>query len=258
MLCCIDIGNTNIVIGLWSNDTWSAKWRIQTLKDRMPDEYVVLLKALLHEYNFQLHDIEQTIICSVVPRLKSVFGELFKNYRGINPLFLGPGVKSGIKIRTDNPVEVGADLVSDAVAAYNLFKGACIVVDFGTATTFSAISDNGELLGVAIAPGLEVAAEALSSKAAKLPMIDLVPPKKCIGTNTVESLQSGLLYGYVGLVEGLIKKIRKEMGKKAPVVATGGLSKILYPLTGYIDKINTELTLEGLKIVDERNFGYIE
>lgn len=253
MLCCIDIGNTNIVIGISKNEEWIAKWRIQTVKEKMPDEYAVLFKTLLKEKNLNIDSINKVIISTVVPQLKPTFSEMFGKYRGIKPIFLGPGIKSGIKIRTDNPREVGADLVSDAVAAYNRYKSACIVVDFGTATTFSAISSEAELLGVAITPGLEVSANALSLKAAQLPMIDLIAPDRCIGTNTVDSLRAGIIYGYVGLIDGLINRIREEIGLEAPVIATGGLSQIIAPLTKSIDEVDMELTLEGLKIVAGKN-----
>lgn len=253
MLCCIDIGNTNIVIGVSKDNKWMAKWRIQTVKEKMPDEYAVLFKTILKENGMQISDINKVIISSVVPQLKPVFNEMFYNYGGINPIFLGPGIKSGIKIRTDNPKEVGADLVSDAVAAFNRYESACIIIDFGTATTFSVISSDAELLGVAIAPGLQVAADALSSKADQLPMIDLIAPKRCIGTNTIDSLRSGIIYGYVGLIEGLIKRLRNEMGNSAPVIATGGLSQVIAPLTDLIDEVDMELTLEGLRIIAQKN-----
>jgi len=253
MLCCIDIGNTNIVIGISMNNKWLAKWRIQTVKDKMPDEYAVLFKTLLSEEEIAITDINKVIISTVVPQLKPTFNEIFMKYGKIKPIFLGPGIKSGIKIRTDNPREVGADLVADAVAAFNRYKSACIVVDFGTATTFSAISSDAELLGVAIAPGLEVSANALSAKAAQLPMIDLIAPTRSIGSNTIDSLRAGIIYGYVGLVEGLIKRIKNEIGGKASVIATGGLSKIISPLTDLITEIDTELTLEGLRIIAEKN-----
>ena len=253
MLCCIDIGNTNIVIGVSKNKKWIAKWRIQTVKEKMPDEYAVLFKTLLSEKKLNINEINKVIISTVVPQLKTTFDDMFKRYRGVNPIFLGPGIKSGIKIRTDNPREVGADLVSDAVAAYDRYRSACIVVDFGTATTFSAISSEAELLGVAIAPGLELAANALSAKAAQLPMVDFIAPEKCIARNTVDSLRSGIIFGYVGLIEGLIKRIRGELGVKAPAIATGGLSQIIAPLTDYIDEIDMELTLEGLRIIAGKN-----
>ncbi len=253
MICCIDVGNTNIVIGISKDHRWIAKWRVQTVKNKMPDEYAVLFKYLFEDAGLVFGDIKKTVISTVVPQLKTTFDEMFMRYFDLKPLFLGPGVKSGIKIRTDNPREVGADLVSDAVAAYDRFRGACIVVDFGTATTFSAISNEAELIGVAIAPGLEVAAEALVSRTAQLPMIDLTPPESSLGRNTIDSLRSGIIYGYVGLVEGLIKRIKKELKSEAPVVATGGLSRVIAPLTSFINEVDMELTLKGLRIIAEKN-----
>ena len=255
MLLCIDIGNTNLVFGLWDGGKWLDRWRVRTVQNKMPDEYAMLMKTLLTERGYALEDVGRVAIASVVPRLKSVFQELFLRYFGIEPLIIGPGVRTGLKIRIDNPVELGADLVADAVAAYSRFNTACIIVDFGTATTFSAVSKEGEFMGVAIAPGIEVAADALSSKAAQLPRINLVAPPKAIGTNTIHSMQSGLIYGYIGLVEGLIQRIREEIGGEAVVVATGGLSEVLAPLTKEIEEIDADLTLEGLRIIMERNTG---
>ena len=255
MLLCIDIGNTNLVFGLWDGGKWLDRWRVRTVQNKMPDEYAMLMKTLLTERGYALEDVGRVAIASVVPRLKSVFQELFLRYFGIEPLIIGPGVRAGLKIRIDNPVELGADLVADAVAAYSRFNTACIIVDLGTANTFSAVSKEGEFMGVAIAPGMEVAADALSSKAAQLPRINLVAPPKAIGTNTIHSMQSGLIYGYIGLVEGLIQRIREEIGGEAVVVATGGLSEVLAPLTKEIEEIDADLTLEGLRIIMERNTG---
>jgi len=255
MLLCIDIGNTNIVLGLWDKGEWLAHWRVRTDCDQMPDEYAVLIKALLRESNHETAEITDVVLASVVPPLTTVFTELFKRYLGAEPLVVGPGVRTGLRIRIDNPVELGADLVANAVAAYHRFHSACIIVDFGTATTFSAVSKQGDFLGVAIAPGLGVAAEALSSRTAQLPRVSLVPPPAAIGKNTVHSMQSGLVFGYVGLVEGLIGRIRAELGGEAQVIATGGLSRVLAP---HIDQINTVdpwLTLEGLRLISERNTG---
>jgi len=253
MLLCIDIGNTNLVVGLWDTKKWRAQWRVRTDREKMPDEYVLLLKALLNDRGYDLKQVTRVIIGSVVPRLKEVFRELFKQYLAIDPLILGPGVRTGLRIRIDNPAELGADLVSDAVAAYHRFRTACIIVDFGTATTFSAVSEDGDFLGVAIAPGLEVTADALSSSTAQLPRISLTAPPKAIGTNTIHSMQSGLIYGYVGLIEGLISRIRQELGGKAEVIATGGLASVLAPLTAEFTHVDPELTLDGLRIIGERN-----
>jgi type III pantothenate kinase len=253
MLLCIDIGNTNLVFGVWDGKTWRARYRVRTVHDKMADEYAMMLKNLLHESGFELKTVTRAIIGSGVPQLKNVFQELFERYLGIVPLILGPGLKTGLSIRIDNPSELGADLVADAVAAYERFKSSCIVVDFGTATTFSAISEKGEFMGVSIAPGIEVAAEALSSHAAQLPEVNLAPPLGAIGTNTLHSMQSGLIYGFVGLVERLICCIREELDEDAEVIATGGFSKIFVPLTGMIGHVDPDLTLNGLRIISDRN-----
>lgn len=255
MLLCIDIGNTNMVIGLWNEGNWLAQWRVRTAHDKMPDEYAVLLKTLLRDRDYELENVIRVVIASVVPHLKTVFQDLFNSYLGVKPLILGPGVHTGISIRIDNPAELGADLVADAVAAYEKLHTTCIIVDFGTATTFSAVSEDGEFLGVSIAPGIEVAAEALARQTAQLPHIRLIPPPKVIGKNTTHSMQSGLIFGYIGLVEGLIRRIRIELGCEAVVIATGGLSKVFAPLTDEIKIIDQELTLEGLRIISERNLG---
>ncbi len=253
MLLCIDIGNTNIVLGLWHDGDWRAHWRVRTVRDQMPDEYAMLLKALLRDGGFEIADIARVVLASVVPPLTTIFTELFARYLGDATLIVGPGVRTGLRIRIDNPVELGADLVANAVAAYDRFRCACIIVDFGTATTFSAVSKEGDFLGVAIAPGLGVAAEALSSRTAQLPRVSLVPPSAAIGKNTVHSMQSGLVFGYVGLVEGLILRIRSELGGSAQVVATGGLSRVLAPLSDQITAVDPWLTLEGLRLIAERN-----
>jgi type III pantothenate kinase len=250
---CIDIGNTNLVFGLWDGGRWSSIWRIRTVTDKMPDEYAMLLRALMRESACQLHDVTMVGIACVVPRLRTVFQDLSERYIGVKPLILGPGVKTGIRIRIDNPVELGADLVADAVAAYERVRGACIIIDFGTATTFSCVSKEGDFLGVSIAPGLEVAAEALSSETAQLPRVSLVPPPKAIGTNTVHSMQSGLIFGYIGLLEGLVARIRKELGEEVKVIGTGGLCRVLAPHTGVFDFVDPELTLDGIRFICDRN-----
>ncbi|MFW6138945.1 MAG: type III pantothenate kinase [Spirochaetota bacterium] len=253
MLFCIDIGNTNLAFGLWDNHRWLGRWRIQTVRDKMPDEYALLLKGLLRESGYELNNITTVIIASVVPQLKNVFNELFMRYLGVKPLIVEPGIRTGLSIRVDNPSELGADLVADAVAAHHRFKKACIIVDFGTATSFSAVSHKGEFMGVAIAPGIEVAAEALSSSTAQLPRISLVPPPRAIGTNTVHSMQSGLIFGYIGLVEELVRRMSRELGGDAEVIATGGLSKVFSPHIKKIQHVDPELTLDGLRIIAERN-----
>lgn len=253
MHLCIDVGNTNIVLGLWKDGKWVSHWRVRTVREQMPDEYAMLLKALLRDSGYEMSEITRAVIASVVPPLTTVFTELFSCYLGAEPLVVGPGVRTGVRIRIDNPVELGADLVANAVAAYQRFRAACIIVDFGTATTFSAVSSEGDFLGVAIALGLGVAAEALASRTAQLPRVSLLPPPAAIGKNTTHSMQSGLIFGYVGLVEGLIRRIRSELDGEAQVVATGGLSQVLAPLTDEIDAVDPWLTLEGLRLISERN-----
>lgn len=253
MLLCIDIGNTNIVLGLWDDGEWLTHWRLRTVRDQMPDEYAILLRALLRDSGYAMAHIRRVVLASVVPPLTTVFTELFSRYLGAEPLVVGPGVRTGLRIRIDNPVELGADLVANAVAAYQRFRSACIIVDFGTATTFSAVSKEGDFLGVAIALGAGIAAEALANRTAQLPRVSLVAPPAAIGKNTIHSMQSGLIFGYVGLVEGLIRRIRAELGGEAQVVATGGLSRVLAPLTDEINVVDPWLTLEGLRLISERN-----
>ncbi len=255
MLLCVDIGNTNVVLGLWEKGRWVAHWRVRTIRDKMPDEYNILLKALLNDGGFQWQDVTRVAMASVVPPLTPVFRELFSRYLGSEPLSVGPGIRTGLRIRTDNPVELGADLVANAVAAYQRFHRACVIVDFGTATTFSALSEEGDFLGVAIAPGLDVAADALVSHTSQLLRVALVPPATAIGKNTVHSMQAGLVLGYVGLVEGMIRRIRAELGGQAEVVATGGLSAVLAPLTQEIEHVDPWLTLEGLRLISDMNQG---
>jgi len=253
MLLCISVGNSNIALGLWDEQQWLAHWRIRTVRDQMPDEYAMLLKALLHDDGYEPLAGTRVVVASVVPPLTPVFAELARRYFASEPLVVGPGVRTGLRIRIDNPVELGAVLVADAVAAYDRLHGACIVADFGTATTFSAVSARGDLEGVSIACGLGVAAEALASHTAQLPRVSLVPPPHAIGKNTAHSMRSGLVLGYVGLVEGLIQRMRTELGGEAKVIATGGLSGIVAPLTTEIDLVDPWLSLDGLRIIHERN-----
>ena len=253
MLLCIDIGNTNLVFGVWHGGTWQARYRVRTVQDKMEDEYAMLLNNLLKDSGLSLSKVDRAVISSVVPELRPVFRKLFKKYCDISPLVLGPGVKTGLSINIDNPSELGADLVADAVAARERCTGACIVVDFGTATTFSGISEKGEYMGVAIAPGIEVAAKALSLRAAQLPRISLVPPPSALGKNTISSMQAGLIFGYIGLVENLIATIKEELGGRATVIATGGSSSVIAPHASSIDIIDPHLTLEGLRIINDKN-----
>jgi type III pantothenate kinase len=261
MLLCVNVGNSNIVLGLWDGESWCAHWRVRTIRNQMPDEYAVLLKALLRDSGYEPEDITRIAIASVVPPLTTVFGELFERYlppegkrrQGAEPLWVGPDVHTGLRISIDNPHELGADLLADAVAAYHRFHSACIVVDFGTATTLSAVSGQGDFEGVSIAIGLGVAMEALAGSTAQLPRVSLVPSLRAIGKNTIQSMQSGLVLGHVGLVEGLIRRMRAELGGEAQVIATGGLSSIIAPLTPEINVLDPWLTLDGLRVISELN-----
>ena len=253
MLLAVDIGNTNIAFGVFEEETLLATWNIATDLNKTADEYAVLFLNLLPREGLALSDIDHAIICSVVPPLDAIFDELIKRYLRTSPLVISPGVKTGVRIGIDNPREVGADRVVNAAAAHRLYGGPVIIIDFGTATTLDAISEDGEYLGGAIAPGIGIAAEALFTRASKLPRIELVPPEHAIGRNTVTAMQSGVMFGYVGLVESLVARIRQELGGKAKVVATGGLANIIAKETNVIDEVNPNLTLFGLRFIHEMN-----
>lgn len=253
MLLAIDIGNTNIVFGVHDGEDWRSHWRIRTVHDKMPDEYGVLFRELLASGGVDRASIDTTVIASVVPQLSMRMQEMARGMTGGRTIVVGPGVKTGIKIRTDNPVEVGADIVCNAVAAWRRFGRACIIVDFGTALTFTALSGQGEIVGVAIAPGLNSAAMALSRNTAQLPQVPLVAPAKYVGKNTINSIQSGIIYGYTGLVEKLVDGMRAELGGEALVIATGGLSQTIAPLTDRFTMTEPWLILEGLRAIAELN-----
>ena len=253
MLLCIDLGNTNITFGLYDGDDLHCHWRIKTDHYKMPDEYGMLLLSLFAHAEHQPQDVTGICLCSVVPPLTGALEQMCTLYFGQEPLTVDVGVKTGVKIRYENPREVGADRVVDAAAVYQLYGGPACVVDFGTATTFDAISREGDYLGGAIAPGIGIAAEALFSKAAKLTRVDLVRPPHVIGTNTVHSTQSGLLFGYVGLVEGMVARFRAELGDDMRVIGTGGLAEIIARETSVIQEVDPWLTLRGLRIVWELN-----
>jgi type III pantothenate kinase len=253
MLLCIDLGNTNITFGLYNRDELLYHWRIKTDHHKMPDEYGMLLLSLFAHAGHRPQDVTGICMCSVVPPLISIFEQMCSLYFGQEALCVDVGVKTGVKIRYDNPHEVGADRVMDAAAVYQLYGGPACVVDFGTATTFNAISRDGDYLGGAIAPGIGIAADALFAKAAKLPRVDLVRPPRAIGSNTVHSMQSGLIFGYVGLVEGMVARFRAELGDDMRVIATGGLAETIARETEVIQAVDPWLTLKGLRIVWELN-----
>lgn len=253
MLLAIDVGNTGIAFGVFEGETLRATWHIATDLNKTADEYAVLLLNLLPREGLALSDIDHTILASVVPPLEPIFEELSERYLGTSPLVIGPGVKTGVRICTDNPREVGADLVVNAVAAHRLYGGPVIVIDFGTATTVDAVSKEGDYLGGAIAPGIGISAEALFERASKLPRIELIPPEHAIGRNSVTAMQSGIMFGYVGLIESLVARIRRELGGKPRVVATGGLAKVIAEETKVVDVVNQHLTLIGLRLIHDMN-----
>jgi len=255
MLLCIDIGNTNITMGLYRGQDLLTHWRLFTDHHKMPDEYGMLLLSLLAHHGYRADDVEGVSLASVVPPLTDVFCQMALIYLGVDPLVVGSGVKTGVAIRYDTPREVGADRVVNAAAAYRLYGGPACIVDFGTGTTFDALSTTGEYLGGAIAPGIQVAAEALFQQTAKLPRVDLRPPRTAIGKNTMDAMRSGILFGYVGLVEGLVERFRRELGPQMHVIATGGLSPLIAQHTELFEAVDPWLTLKGLRMIYELNEG---
>ncbi len=249
MLLAIDIGNTNVTVGVFENEELRATWRVATDVHQMADEYAALLLNLLRHQGLEPAGIKEVALCSVVPPLLSTFHELCQRYFGLSPLVVGPGVKTGVRILMDNPREVGTDRIVNAAAAHRLYGGALIVVDLGTATTFDVVSEEGDYLGGAIAPGIVTSAEALFTRTAALPRVGLDHPKQAIGTNTIAAMQSGIIFGYVGLIEGLVARIKKELGGKASVVATGGYAHLIAKETTVIDRVNPDLTLIGLRLI---------
>ncbi len=253
MLLAIDIGNTNITLGLYEGETLGPRWRLATVHERMPDEYGLQLVGLLNHVGLGPKDVTAIALASVVPPLTGTWVQACKNYLKIDPLVVDAGVKTGVRVRIDDPKQAGADRIVDAAAAHKLYGGPACIVDFGTATTFDAVSEMGDYLGGAIAPGIGIAGEALFMRTAKLPRVDLVRPPSAIGKNTVHSMQSGLLFGYVGLVEGMVVRFREELGSDMKVIGTGGLAELIAKETNVIQIIAPWLTLDGLRIVYELN-----
>lgn len=256
MLLAIDIGNTNITLGLYRENELQQAWRLATDHERMPDEYGLQLLGLLEHADCKGEDLTAAALASVVPPLTGRFLEACSKYLNLEPLVVDAGVKTGLKIRYEDPkFALGADRVVDAVAVLKLYGGPACVVDFGTATTFDAITSEGEYLGGAIAPGIGIAADALYQRAAKLPRVDIGRPPAAIGRNTVHAMQSGLLFGYVGLVEGMVARFRTELGRDMKVIGTGGLAGLIAKETEVIEILAPWLTLEGLRILWEMNQG---
>jgi type III pantothenate kinase len=254
MLLALDIGNTNVTVGVFDGETLSATWRLTTDPRRMPDEYGLTLLNLLPLKGVAVADISAVVICSVVPPLTTLFSELSESYFNVRPLVVGAGIRTGIKILYDNPRDVGADRIVDAAAAYHMYGGPLIVVDFGTATVFDAVSAQAEYLGGAIAPGLRLAAESLFTTTSMLRRVELVAPSSAIGRNTTHSMQSGLVLGNVDLVEGMVKRFKREMGDaNTKVIGTGGLSPLIARETSIFDAVSVDLTLLGLRMIHEMN-----
>ena len=253
MLLVIDVGNTNIVLGIFKDQELVDHWRVSTDRLRTTDEYGVLIRHLFYLNGVNSEEIDAIIISSVVPPVMPTLERMCQRYFGLTPLVIGPGVKTGMDIKYDNPREVGADRIVNAVAAYEKFGGPVIIIDFGTATTFCAVDKKGTYLGGAICPGIGISTDALVQRTAKLPRIEVVQAEKVICRNSVESMQAGVFYGFVGQVDGIVSRMRKELGCKAKVVATGGLAVIVAPATDAIDVVEPMLTLEGLKIIYDRN-----
>jgi type III pantothenate kinase len=255
MLLAIDIGNTTIDVGIFKGKTLVEHWKIRTEREKTADEYAMTLLNLFSFSGIEVKKIKSVLVSSVVPPLAPVFEDLSHSLFNVRPLVVGPGLKTGMAILYENPLEVGADRIVAGVAAYEKYGGPVIVVDFGTATTFDAISAKGEYLGGSIAPGIQISAEALYLKTAKLPRIEIRKPKKAIGRTTVSSMQSGLYFGYIGLVTNIIEEIKKELGAKARVVSTGGFGAQISHEIKAIDFFEPCLVLEGLRILYDRNRG---
>ncbi len=254
MILVCDVGNTNIVLGVYKGEKILRAWRISTDRNKTSDEYGVSIKQLFEYENLDIKDIKSVIISSVVPTIMHALENMSRRYFKQEPIIIGPGIKTGINIKYDNPKEVGADRIVNAVAAYEKFGGPIIIVDFGTATTFCAISENGDYLGGVITPGIIISSEALFQKASKLPRVELIKPEKVLNKNTINSMQAGIIYGYVGMVDYLIDKMEEELGVKSKeVIATGGLSSVIASESKKITKIEKMLTLEGLRIIYEKN-----
>ncbi|HSP32821.1 MAG TPA: type III pantothenate kinase [Thermoanaerobaculia bacterium] len=252
-LLVVDVGNTNIVLGIYRGEELVNSWRLATARDRTADEYGILAKQLI-DHAFE-GTLDGAIVSSVVPPLNSAMAWMIEHYFGVEPLFVEPGVRTGIAINVDNPQEVGADRIVNCAAAFAKWGGPTIIVDFGTATTFDVVTADAEYVGGAIAPGLNISADALFSRAARLTRVDIKRPASVIGSNTVVNIQSGLYFGYLGLVDGILARMKKELPGLKRVIATGGLATLFENESEHIDEVDPQLTLKGLKLIYDRNQG---
>jgi type III pantothenate kinase len=256
MLLAVDVGNTQTHFGVWGEHELQEHWRFATVRNSTSDELGAALSNLLGLRGFGFGDVEKSILSSTVPELVEQWTETAARYLGHRMLAVGPSIRTGMPIRIDNPREVGADRLVNAVAAYDRLGGPCIVVDFGTAITYDAVSEAGEYLGGIISPGAEISIEALSERAAKLPKVELAEPRSLIGKSTVDAIRSGIVYGFAGQVEGIVRRLREELGPDTPVIATGGLARAVVPFVlETIDEIDELLTLTGLRLIYELNAG---
>lgn len=255
MILAVDIGNSNIVIGVYDEDNLAGSWRMVTRSEKTSDEYGIFILSLLKHSNIDKNEIKSAIVSSVVPNVMHSFENALRKYFNIEPIIVGPGIKTGITISTDNPREVGADRIVGLVAAYHMFGGPLLVIDFGTATTYDVVSDKGEFKYGITSPGIQISADALWQRTAQLPSVEIKKPDSILAKNTITSIQAGLVYGYIGQVEYIIKKVKEEMKiENMKVVATGGLGRIISDETSMIDVYDPQLLFKGLKIIHDKNY----
>lgn len=253
MILVMDIGNTNMVLGIYGQEKLAYHWRMETARHKTEDEYGMQIKALLHDADLAFSDIDGIIMSSVVPPIMSSLERMCQKYFHLTPLIVGPGVKTGLNIKYDNPREVGADRIVNAVAAIHEYGSPLIIVDFGTATTYCYINEFQQYMGGAIAPGISISTEALYNRASKLPRIEITRPENVVGKNTVSAMQAGIVYGYVGQAEGIIARMKKQSYEKPTVIATGGMASLIAAESKAIDKVDPYLTLKGLYLIYKRN-----